>query len=101
LDGNPKLFGCDPIMGTRSGFGSVISRPSTPRPVGRAPICFSSSGIIPAVMNSAERRSILVEYTESAVASVGHRNRLVDDVAKQDREFEIRLNQQGCFEDSS
>jgi hypothetical protein len=44
---------------------------------------------------------IFVEYTDGTVASIGHGDRLADDVAKQDGEFEIRLNQQGCFEDSS
>jgi hypothetical protein len=48
-----------------------------------------------------ERRAILVEDPERTVAGVGHRQRLVDDVAKQDREIQVGLHQERCLKDSS
>ena len=45
------------MSGIRTGRGSSMSSPSTPRPVGRSPIAACWLGLMPWVMNSTSRRS--------------------------------------------
>ncbi len=71
-----------------------MSAPSTPFPVGRAPICATSSGSETNRDELGQSRTVLVEDTERTITSAGHRAGLIDDMAQEDREVEVALNEQ-------
>ena len=70
-----RVAGARQMSRSRSGRGSVISRPRMPRPSGRSPIAASrSSASTPSVMNWPSR-AVGADHAERAVAGVGERDR--------------------------
>ena len=55
--GKPEERASSLITGSRIGCGSLISAPSTPRPLGRSPMLATVSESMPRWMNSCSRPS--------------------------------------------
>ena len=76
--GKPTEDGCWHRSGMRSGYGSVISCPSTPLPSGRCPMRAASSSSMPDV-DEGRQPAVRAENAERAVAGVDQPDGGLDD----------------------